>query len=131
MTVAGGQLGTPANLGMISTSSLIPHSPDDPTPFGTDNPDVQTAEVNGLYQLILGRAPDPSGGANAVSFLKNGGSVAQLAGNLITSTEYDMDAITKFLSSIFKLRAPRPRRRVELVVVSPAWRHAGWCGGGK
>jgi len=104
VTVSGGQLGTAGPLGFLPSSTLLPVT-FNPTPFGTHNPDVQTADVNGLYQLILGRAPDASGGPAAVSYLKNGGSLAQLAGDLLTSVEYDTRAVNSYYQS-FLGRAP-------------------------
>jgi hypothetical protein len=88
VTVAGGQVGAPQQFGIVPTSAVLPLSAN-PNPFGTHNPDVQTAEVNGLYNLILSRVPDASGGAAAVAYLKGGGSVEALASGLLHSTEYE------------------------------------------
>jgi streptogramin lyase len=95
LTVAGGQVGTVGALGVIPSSSLLPLTYS-ATLFGTGNTDVQTAEVNALYESILGRAPDPTGGANAVAYLKRGGSLGQLSGDLLTSPEYDGDCVQSF-----------------------------------
>jgi len=51
--------------------------------------------VNQLYQEILGRAPDSTGKANAISYLTNGGSLALLASGLLHSPEYDAIAVTR------------------------------------
>jgi virginiamycin B lyase len=104
ITVAGGQAGTVGALGVIPSSSLLPLTYS-ATLFGTGNTDVQTAEVNALYRSILGRAPDPTGGANAIAYLKSGGSVGQLAGDLLTSTEYDGDSVQSFYQNYLD-RAP-------------------------
>jgi hypothetical protein len=104
LTVAGGQVGTVGALGVIPSSSLLPLT-FSATLFGTGNTDVQTAEVNALYRSILGRAPDPTGGANAIAYLKSGGSVGQLSGDLLTSPEYDGDCVQSFYSNYLD-RAP-------------------------
>jgi streptogramin lyase len=101
VTVTGGQLGSPAQLGLLPTTSLQPLSYN-PAPFGTHNPDVQTAEVNGLYKLILGRTPDAMGGASAVSYLKNGGSVGQLANDLLTSVEYENGVVVSYYQTYLR-----------------------------
>ena len=104
VTVAGGQLATPDPFGVLVSTSLLPLS-FNPTPYGTKNSDLQTAEVNGLYNLILGRAPDVTGGASAVAYLKNGGSVGQLAADLLTSAEYDTRLVGSYYGSYLG-RAP-------------------------
>jgi streptogramin lyase len=104
VTVANGQVATPGPFGIIASSSLLPLS-FSANPFGTANPDVQTAEVNAVYWNILGRAPDPTGGANAVAYLKSGGSLVQLAGDLMTSPEYDGDTVQSFYHNYLD-RAP-------------------------
>ena len=106
ITVAGGALGAVGPLGVLPVSTVMPLSYN-LTPFGTANPDVQTAEVDGLYHVILGRAPDAAGGAAAVSFLKNGGALDQIVANLFGSEEYDTDAVTAFYHDYLD-RAPDP-----------------------
>ena len=106
LTVTGGQLGAPTTFAILSGSSLLPLTLNS-APFGSNNPDVSTAEVNGLYQLILGRAPDASGGSAAVSYLKNGGSLSQLASDLLTSVEYDSRVVASYYQN-FLGRAPDP-----------------------
>jgi hypothetical protein len=106
ITVAGGALGAVGPLGVLPVSTVMPLS-DNLTPFGTANPDVQTAEVNGLYRVILGRAPDAAGGAAAVSVLKNGGALDQIVANLFGSEEYDSDVVTSFYHDYLN-RAPDP-----------------------
>jgi virginiamycin B lyase len=101
VTVTGGSLGSPSQLGLLPTTSLLPLTYD-PTPFGTHNPDVQTAEVNGLYNLILHRAPDPTGGASAVAYLKNNGSLGQLAADLLTSAEYETGVIASYYQNYLR-----------------------------
>jgi streptogramin lyase len=99
--VAGGQLGSPSQLGLLPTSSLIPLT-FNPSPFGSKNPDVQTAEVIALYHLILGRAPDPTGQAAAVSYLKTGGSVAQVAAGLLHSVEYETAVVASYYRTFLR-----------------------------
>jgi virginiamycin B lyase len=98
VTVAAGQLGSPSQLGLLASSSVQPLAYD-PTPFGTDNPDLQTAEVTGLYNLILGRAPDPAGLATWVQALKNGSTVQAVATAFLTSPEYDTNLILSYYRS--------------------------------
>ena len=104
VTVAPGEVGTAGTFGIIRNSSLLPltYQAD---PFGTGNPDVQTAEVIGLYRLILGRDPEPLGGSNAVAYLKGGGSLSQLSGDLLTSVEYDNNLVASYYRNYLD-RAP-------------------------
>ena len=104
VTVSGGQAVSLGPLGILPTTSLLPLA-FNPSPFGTKNPDVQTADVTGLYNLILGRSPDAAGGASAVAFLKNGGSVGQLAADLLTSAEYDTRLVASYYES-YLARSP-------------------------
>jgi virginiamycin B lyase len=98
VTVAGGQLGTASNLGVAPFSTVLPvHLA--ANPFGTDNPDVQTAEVNGLYQILFGHAPDPTGLANSVAYLKGGGSLQTLTQILEHTTEYEGDVIASYYTN--------------------------------
>jgi Domain of unknown function (DUF4214)/Intracellular proteinase inhibitor len=62
-------------------------------PFGTLNPNLETAEVNGLYNTILGRNPDTAGQAAGLKALRAGTTVAQLAQGMLHSTEYETDLV--------------------------------------
>jgi streptogramin lyase len=88
VTLTGGQLTMATTIDVIPASSVLPLTYN-PSPFGTSQPDVSTAEVTGLYATILGRAPDPAGLAFFVGFLKNGGAVQTVAYDLLNSTEFD------------------------------------------
>jgi hypothetical protein len=101
VTAIDGQVVSVGALGMLPTSSLLPLTYA-PSPFGTHNPDIQTAEVNALYKLILNRAPDQTGGASAIAYLKSGGSVGQLADNLLTSAEYDYSVIASYYQTYLR-----------------------------
>jgi virginiamycin B lyase len=101
ITVTGGQIGSALQLGLLPTSTLIPLTYD-LSPFGSNNPDVQTAEVIGLYKLILNRAPDAAGGAAAVNYLKTGGSVTQVAANLLNSAEYETGVIASYYQTYLR-----------------------------
>ena len=57
---------------------------------------MQTAEVNGLYRLVLGRAPDAVGGAAAVAYLKAGGSLTSLAAGLFYSVERETTVVGSY-----------------------------------
>ena len=59
-------------------------------------------EVNGLYNIILNRTPDPAGGAAAVSYLKNGGSVAGLAAGLLNSVEYETGVVASYYQAFLQ-----------------------------
>ncbi len=63
------------------------------TPFGAHNPDLATAEVRGLYKIILNRAPDPGGLAFYVNQLNVGASVAVVAQQMLHSAEYETDLV--------------------------------------
>ena len=101
VTVAGGENATAGPLGMLPTSVVLPLNVNR-APYGSDNPDIQTAEVNGQYELILGRVPDPSGGAAAVAYLKTGGSLAQLATDLFDSVEYESKLVATYYQTFLR-----------------------------
>ncbi len=99
VTLTTGQPNATANIGIQPTSLLAPFSPN-AAPFGAHNPDVETAEVKAVYQLVLGRATDPAGQAAAVAALKNGSLTAQtLASSLLLSTEYFIHVVQSFYIS--------------------------------
>jgi hypothetical protein len=79
-------IGTPAP---TSTSSVLLPLTANTNPFGTKNPDVATAEVRGMYRLILDRNPDPVGLAAGVSAFKSGTPLASVALTLLHSNEYE------------------------------------------
>ena len=81
--------------GVLPTSPLLPLTIG-PAPFGSHNPDLATAEVNGLYNILLGRAPDPGGLANAVAYLKGGGSLQTLSTILMHTNEYYGDVVASY-----------------------------------
>ena len=101
VTATGGENATAGPLGMLPTSVLLPLNVNR-APYGSDNPDIQTAEVNAQYELILGRAPDPSGGAAAVAYLKTGGSLAQLATDLFDSVEYESKVVASYYQTFLR-----------------------------
>jgi streptogramin lyase len=95
------------NIFIQATSSILPltHLAN---PFGTGNPDVSTAEVTGLYNIILGRAPDAPGLAGWVGALKDGSlTLTQEATFFLDSTEYESRAITSYYED-FLGRTPAP-----------------------
>jgi streptogramin lyase len=95
VTVTDGGVAQPATIGVLPGSSILPLTTTS-NPFGTNNPDLATAEVNGLYNSILGRAPDASGGAAAVAYLRSGGAIETLAKDLLGSIEYDSDVVASY-----------------------------------
>jgi streptogramin lyase len=68
-------------------------------PFGSNNPDLATAEVVGLYRTILGRAPDPAGLAGWVNLLHHGASVGQVASEFLISVEYDANLVSSYYAT--------------------------------
>jgi streptogramin lyase len=98
VTVTGGGNASPGIFGVGPYSSVLPVNVS-ANPFGTHNPDVQTAEVNGLYRLLFNRAPDPTGLAAAVSYLKNGGSLQSLTAILERTTEYESDVVASYYTN--------------------------------
>ncbi len=98
VTLVGGNITPGVNLTIQPASAQLPLSIP-ANPFGTHNPDLPTAEVNGLYNIILGRAPDPSGLANSVAYLKSGGSVQTLATILLNSPEYQSRLVASYYPS--------------------------------
>jgi streptogramin lyase len=88
VTVTGGQLAQGQNFTILSASSVLPLT-FNAAPFGSNNPDVSTAEVTGLYNTILGRAPDSAGLAVWVDALKTGTlTLPQVVTDFLNSTEY-------------------------------------------
>ena len=106
VTVAAGTLVVAQPILFFSSSSILPLI-SDPTAFGTNNPDPETAEVNGLYGTILGRAPDPAGLTASVAYLKGGGSLQTLASILLHTTEYEGDVVAHdYLNILGRVAAP-------------------------
>ncbi len=52
------------------------------------SPEALGVQVDGLYLKLLGRPSDASGRAGFVSFMKNGGSLEQVAALMVSSPEY-------------------------------------------
>ncbi len=95
VTTAGGGISAEIDPTVQPSTAVLPLAlPSDP--FGASNPDLATAEVTGLYQIILGRAPDPSGLAFYTAYLKGGGSLQYLAGNILGSREYETDLVASY-----------------------------------
>ncbi|HEY2157222.1 MAG TPA: hypothetical protein VGH33_16465, partial [Isosphaeraceae bacterium] len=97
-TLVGGSITPGVNLTVQPASAQLPLSIP-ANPFGTHNPDLPTAEVNGLYNIILGRATDAGGLANSVAYLRSGGSVQTLATLLLNSPEYQSRLIASYYQS--------------------------------
>jgi streptogramin lyase len=106
ITVQPGGVATALTLGVNSSGTILPLT-QLANPFGTHNPDVSTAEVNGLYNIILGRTPDAAGGAAAVAYLKGGGSLRTLVVNLLGSVEYQSRVVASYYQN-FLGRAGTP-----------------------
>ncbi len=95
ITTAGGNVEQNVDVLIQPTSAQLPLALLS-NPFGVDNPNLATAEVTGLYGIILDRAPDPSGLAHFVSYLQGGGSVSTVATAMLNSTEYETDLISSY-----------------------------------
>jgi Invasin, domain 3/Domain of unknown function (DUF4214) len=89
-TVAGG------NFGLQPVSTVLPIPASTPEPFGIDNLNVDTALVNGLYTLILGRPADLGGVSYFVEELQSGTSMLQVAASFYNSTERDTKLVQSF-----------------------------------
>jgi hypothetical protein len=98
-TVADGKVYVATNTGLVAygvlTGPVLPLVVNG-APFGVHNPDVQTAEVTGLYNTILGRAPDAPGLAAWVGALKSGDTVAQVASAFLGSAEYQANVVASY-----------------------------------
>jgi hypothetical protein len=92
IVVGGGTTLTGADLGLQPGSSIMPVSPS-ATPFGVDNPDTNTAAVQGLYHLVLGRAGSASEVAGWVVLLDHGTSFTSVAEVFLHSTEYESHVV--------------------------------------
>jgi streptogramin lyase len=96
--VNGGQLTTPATFGLIPTTVISPIVVN-ASPFGTHNVDIYTAEMNGLYHLLLGRAPDSVGLAQGVLQLKAGVPLQQVVVGFFYQPEYQSRAVAGYYQS--------------------------------
>ena len=93
--VVADQITTGPTFGIFLTTPILPLT-FNPTPFGAHNPDVSTAEVNGLYQILFNRAPDPAGLTASVNYLKGGGSLPTHASILMQTDEYQSIVIQSY-----------------------------------
>lgn len=100
LTIGAGTLGAAPGIQIVPNSTILPFTYTF-NPFGTGNPDLATAEVNGLYRIFLGRAPDPTGLANSVAYLKGGGSLQTLASILLHTGEYQADYVRSYYQNFF------------------------------
>lgn len=106
VTPTGGQLIQNQNLLIQPTSALLPLSIA-AAPFGASNPDVTTAEVTALYNIVLGRAPDAPGLAAWVGAIKQGTPYATVAYDFLHSTAY-YDRVIAADYQTFAGRTPAP-----------------------
>ena len=93
VTVVFGQNAVVAPFTIVPTSILLPVTYS-ATPFGTHNPDVQTAEVNGLFRAIFNRTPNPAELAAVVNVLKVGTPLMAVATALMNTNEYVANYVT-------------------------------------
>jgi hypothetical protein len=96
----------PSSASRTFSVSVLPSSPLLPqgypaAPFGPAGTDPLTAEVDGMYKLILGRGPDPAGLAASVKYLGAGGSASVLAAILLTSTERETNLVQSYYHTFF------------------------------
>ena len=87
VTVAADSTATIDPLSIASGSPALLMAYGTSTRFGTPPANAIQGEVNALYRTILFRDPDAGGAAAAATFLRGGGSTAQLASTLLTSAE--------------------------------------------
>jgi hypothetical protein len=78
---------TPDSSPGIQPGSLLAVFPSS-TPFGSGQPSDTSAQVTGLYQLLLNRTPDDAGLAFWTNQVRNTGSLAQSAAFFLASPEY-------------------------------------------
>ena len=90
-TTAGGQT-TGVVLASHVTSILQPIV-FGPSPFGNRNPNLITAEVTGLYNILLGRAPDAPGLAGWVNLVKSGTPFSTVVDDFLHGTAYDQRVV--------------------------------------
>lgn len=103
---AGGAIGQVTETAIVASSDHLSSPAPAPgpvltlfrgaAPFGGHNPDVATAEATGLYNMILGRVPDPAGQARAVAALKAGTPAAAIASGLLHSAEYETGLVASY-----------------------------------
>jgi hypothetical protein len=86
---------TGLNLGLQPASILTPVEPS-AAPFGSSNPNVATAEIVGLYTLILGRSADAGGLASWLAALNSGTSIGQIANTFLHSPERLTDEVNSY-----------------------------------
>jgi virginiamycin B lyase len=95
VTVAPGHITPFTNPGLLTIKSVTPLTLD-AAPFGAMNPDLATAEVTGLYRIVLGRAPEAQGLGHWVSALNQGMPLSQVASDFLHSTEYESDVVESY-----------------------------------
>ena len=83
--------GDPNPLGRI-----LPLHPPGASPYGVSRPDLPTAEVTGLYNLILGRTSDPSGLNGLTSALQAGVRPAAVVQGFLASPEYQASLVEHY-----------------------------------
>jgi hypothetical protein len=66
------------------------------SPYGVSQPNLPTAEVTGLYHLILGRTPDESGLKGWTSRLQGGASPGDVARGFLASPEYQASLVENY-----------------------------------
>lgn len=108
-TIVNGKVYVATNSGLVAFGILppgpiLPLAPN-PSPFGSHNPDIQTAEVTGLYNLILGRAPDTPSLAYWVAALKAGYPLQQFSSYLLHSAEYDTHLVAAYYRTYLNVNA--------------------------
>ncbi len=100
ITAVGGQVTYAATDIGVGQNSVLEPLTINLSPFGTNPRDVQTAEATAYYHIILGRAPDASGLAAAVAYLKSpGSSLKTLAQTFLNSTEYLTTVVADFYAN--------------------------------
>ena len=100
ITVSAGQVLGGQNFGMQLASLLAPVTPSS-GPFGSTNPTLDAALVQGVYHLILGRAADAPGLAYWTGQLETGLTVSDMASAFYHATEYDTSLVTSFYQTYF------------------------------
>jgi hypothetical protein len=75
-------------LAATAAAQVLPLHPPSELPYGEGQPDLASAEVAGLYQLILGRSPDSAGQNFWTSEFQSGARPADVVRSLLKSPEF-------------------------------------------
>jgi hypothetical protein len=98
VVLALGQVSASADVPIFSGSSILPLSPS-ALPFGLANPSDESAQVGGLYRIILGRQGTTTEVNSWNSTWNHGAGISTIASSLLQSNEYETKVVTSYYAN--------------------------------